>query len=196
MPTQPFIRGFMSRTILDAARNLPAEKQRRIFSLVPKQVISLIESTPRLGWVPFEENMKLSDSMHQVLGSPGFRDVFASISDRMMSYPLLQTFFDGAMRLFGPTPQALLKWTTYSWDHVFKECGKITYQPRKETADGGRAEMVLEGFPSTLMRTGTFVESLAGTFDMYLRRVSKKGQVEIRGVDVDRGYAMYDISWD
>ena len=195
MPAQPAIRGFMSRMILDAARNLPAEKQRRVFSLVPEPLIALIESTPRLGWIPLEQNIRLSDALHQVLGDPGFRHFFAGLSERMMTYPLLQSFFDGAVRLFGLTPQAMLKWTTYAWEQSFRDCGKMVYQPRREATQDGRAEMVLEGFPPALLRSGTFPQALAGTFDMYLRRASKQGRVDILGVDLENGRVVYDVSW-
>ncbi|WNG35034.1 hypothetical protein F0U60_16450 [Archangium minus] len=196
MPPQPAIRGFMSRTILDAARNLPADKQRRVFELTPEELISLIESTPRLGWVPLEQNIKLSDALHQVLGTSGFRQFFATLADRMMSYPLLQSFFDGAVRLFGLTPQAMLKWSTYAWEQSFRDCGRLLYVPLRESVNHGRVEMVLEGFPPSLLSTGTFRESLAGTFDMYLQRVSKKGQVKIREVDIAKGRVVYDVSWE
>ncbi|PTL80652.1 hypothetical protein [Vitiosangium sp. GDMCC 1.1324] len=196
MPAQPAIRGFMSRMILEAARSLPADKKQRVFALVPQQVIALIDATPRLGWVPLEENMKLSGALHQVLGNPGFRQFFSSLSERMLTYPLLQSFFDGAVRLFGLTPQALLKWTTYAWEQAFRDCGKIRYQPHREAMNHGRVTMVLEGFPPAQLRTGTFIESLAGTFDMYLRRVSKKGWVEIHDADKDKGLVAYEISWE
>ncbi|WP_375766831.1 hypothetical protein NR798_34815 [Archangium gephyra] len=195
MPAQPAIRGFMSRMMLDAARDLPAETQQRVFALVPEPVIALIESTPRLGWVPLEQSMKLSDALHQVLGDPGFRHFFTGLAERMMGYPLLQSFFDGAVRLFGLTPPSMLKWTSYAWEQSFRDCGKILYQPRREAVNDGRAEMVLEGFPPALLRSGTFPESLAGTFDMYLRRVSKKGQVDILVTDLQQGRVVYGISW-
>lgn len=196
MPAQPCIRGFMSRMVLDAARKLPADKQRRIFSLTPESVLALIDSTPRLGWVPLEQSMKLSDAVHQALGDPGFRLFFATLAERMLTYPLLQSFFDGAARLFGLTPQALLKWSPYAWEQAFRDCGRLVYLPQRESVNNGRVEMVLEDFPSALLRSGTFAESLAGTFDMYLRRVSKKGQVEIREVNLDKGRVVYDVSWE
>ena len=101
MPAQPAIRGFMSRMILDAARSLPAETRHKVLPLVPEQVIALIESTPRLGWVPLEQSMKLSDALHEVMGDPGFRHFFTGLAEHMMAYPLFQSFFDEAVRLFG-----------------------------------------------------------------------------------------------
>jgi hypothetical protein len=196
MPAQPSIRGFMSRMMLEAARNLPADKQQRVFALAPEPVLALIESTPRLGWVPLEQSMKLSDSIHQTLGDPGFRHFFGTLSERMLTYPLLQSFFDGAARLFGLTPQALLKWSPYAWEQAFRDCGRLVYVPLRESVNNGRVEMVLEDFPPALLRSGTFPESLAGTFDMYLRRVSKKGQVDIREVNLEKGRVVFDVSWE
>jgi hypothetical protein len=196
MSDRPAIRGFMARSILDSARSLPPEKQRRVFDLVPPTLVTLIESTSRMGWIPMEENLKLSDALHKVLGDPGFRDFFGGIADRMMTYPLLQSFFEGAARLFGLTPQALLKWSSYGFEQSFRDCGKLVYQPIREAVDGGRVRMVLEGFPPELLRSGTFVESLAGTFDLYLRQVSKKGRVDIHCVERSKGRVEYDVSWD
>lgn len=196
MPAQPCIRGFMSRMMLEAARNLPADKQQRVFARAPASVIALIESTPRLGWVPLEQSMQLSDAVHQTLGDPGFRHFFATLSERMLTYPLLQSFFDGAARLFGLTPQALLKWSPYAWEQAFRDCGKLVYVPHRESVSNGRVEMVLEEFPPALLRSGTFPESLAGTFDMYLRRVSKQGRVDIREVLLEKGRVVFDVSWE
>ncbi|MFY0569715.1 hypothetical protein ACN28E_38620 [Archangium lansingense] len=154
-------------------------------------------SSPPPGWAGFrsKQNLKLSDAIHHVLGNPGFRHFFTGLSGRMMTYPLLQSFFDGAVRLFGLTPQAMLKWTAYAWEQTFRDCGKIIYQPRREAVNDGKAEMVLEGFPPALLHTGTFSESLAGTFDMYLQRVSKNGRVDILSIDLEKGRVVYDISW-
>lgn len=196
MPAQPCIRGFMSRMMLEAARNLPADKKQRVFALAPESVVALIESTPRLGWVPLEQNMKLSDSVHQTLGDPGFRHFFETLSEHMLTYPLLQSFFDGAARLFGLTPQALLKWSPYAWEQAFRDCGRLVYVPRRESVNNGQVEMVLEDFPPALLSSGTFPESLAGTFAMYLRRVSKKGRVDIRDVNLERGRVVFDVSWE
>jgi hypothetical protein len=196
MSDRPAIRGFMARAILDSARTLPAEKQRRVFDLTPPALVSLIESTPRMGWIPIEENIKLSDALHQVLGDPGFRDFFAGIADRMLAYPLLRSFFEGATRLFGVTPHAMLKWSIYGWEQSFRHCGRLVYQPVREAVDGGQVRVVLEGFPPGLLHSGTFVEALAGTFDLYLRQVSKKGRVDILGLERTRGRVEYDVSWD
>ncbi len=196
MSPQPAIRGFVCRMILEGARALPADKQRRVLPQVPEQTLALIESTPRMGWVPIEESMKLTEPLHSVLGTPGFRQFLSEQADRMASYPLLQTLFDGAARLLGLTPQALLKWSTYAWEQAFRDCGKLVYQPRQESSEGGRVEMRLEDVPTVLLLEGTFAQALAGAFDMFLRRCERKGKVELQEPGPRATRFVYDISWE
>ncbi len=90
----------------------------------------------------------------------------------------------------------MLKWSIHGWEQSFRHCGKLVYQPIREAVDGGQVRVVLEGFPPELLRSGTFVEALAGTFDLYLRQVSKKGRVDILGIERSKGRVEYDVSWD
>ncbi|WP_257460241.1 hypothetical protein [Archangium lipolyticum] len=196
MSLQPAIRGFVCRMILEGARALPADKQRRVLPRVPEQTLALIESTPRMGWVPMEESMKLTEALHAALGTPGFRQFLSEQSERMASYPLLQTFFDGAVRLFGLTPQALLKWSTYAWEQAFRDSGRLVYQPHRESTEGGRVEMRLEDVPPLLLLEGTFAQALAGAFEMFLRRCERKGRVELRDPGPRATRFVYDVSWE
>ncbi|WP_147333184.1 hypothetical protein [Archangium gephyra] len=196
MPSQPAIRGFACRVLLDGARALPADKQQRVLSRVPPQTLALFESAPRMGWVPIEESMKLTEPLHAVLGTPGFRQFLAAQADRMASYPLLQTFFDGAVRLLGLTPQALLKWSTYAWDQAFRDCGRLVYQSLGESDEGRRVEMRLEEVPPILLLEGTFAQALAGAFEMFLHRCNRKGRVELQHVGSQATRFVYDVSWE
>jgi hypothetical protein len=196
MSPQPAIRGFVCRMILEGARALPADKQRRVLPQVPEQTLSLIETTPRMGWVPIEESMKLTEPLHSALGTPGFRHFLSEQADRMASYPLLQTFFDGAVRLLGLTPQALLKWSTYAWEQAFRDCGRLVYQPRQDLADGGRVEMRLEDVPPVLLLEGTFAQALAGAFEMFLHRSNRNGKVELQALGPRDTRFVYDVSWE
>jgi hypothetical protein len=196
MSPQPAIRGFACRMILEGARNLPADVQRQVLSRVPEQTLALIDSTPRMGWVPIEESMRLTEPLHATLGTPGFRQFLSAQADRMASYPLLQTFFDGAVRLFGLTPQALLKWSTYAWEQSFRDSGRLVYHPHRESLEGGRVEMRLEDVPPILLVEGTFAQALAGAFEMFLRRCNRKGRVHLHEPGPRATRFVYDVSWE
>lgn len=196
MSPQPAIRGFVCRMILEGARALPADKQRRVLPRVPEQTLSLIESTPRMGWVPIEESMKLTESLHSALGTPGFRQFLSEQADRMASYPLLQNLFDGAARLLGLTPHALLKWSTYAWEQAFRDCGRLVYQPRQEQTESNRVEMRLEDVPPLLLLEGTFAQALAGAFEMFLHRSNRKGRVDLHALGPRATRFVYDVSWE
>jgi hypothetical protein len=182
--------------ILEGARALPAGPRGRVLSRVPEQTLALIDATPRMGWVPIEESMKLTEALHAVLGTPGFRHFLSEQANHIASYPLLQSFFDGAVRLLGLTPQALLKWSTRAWEQVFRGCGRLVYQPPEESAQGGRVAMRLEEVPPVLLLNGTFAQALAGTFEMFLRRSERKGQVVLHEYGPRATCFMYDVFWE
>ncbi|MFY0579812.1 hypothetical protein ACN28S_41155 [Cystobacter fuscus] len=52
------------------------------------------------------------------------------------------------------------------------------------------------GLPPLLHRGGTFAEALAATFEMFLRRVSKKGRVELRPMQPHTNRLVCDVSWE
>ena len=140
MSHPPAIRGFVCRMILEGARALPTEKQQRVLPRVPEQTLALIDATARMGWVPIEESMKLTEALHAALGTRGFRQFLSEQADHIASYPMLQSVFDSAVRLLGLTPQALLKWCTHAWEQAFRGCGRLVYQPRPEPTRAGRVE--------------------------------------------------------
>jgi hypothetical protein len=193
---QPVVRGFLCKMMLESIRKLAAEQQHKVFALIPESVIALIESSPKLGWVPHEDSLKVLDALHRVLGDPHFRRYLSRLAEEMMDYPMLHSFFDGAIRLFGLTPQALLKWSPYAWEQVFRDSGVLVYRPLRESASGGKIEMELEKCPPALLRSGSLAEVLAGAFEMFLRRASTKGRVELLLLDKDQGRARYSVTWE
>ncbi len=190
------IRGFVCRMILEGARALPTDKQQRVLSRVPEQTLALIDATPRMGWVPIEESMKLTEALHAALGTRGFRQFLSEQADHIASYPMLQTVFDGAVRLLGLTPQALLKWATHAWEQVFRGCGRLVYEARQEPTRAGQVEMRLEDVPPVLLLNGTFAQALAGTLEMFLRRSGRKGRVELHAFGPSATRFVYDVSWE
>ncbi len=196
MSHPPAIRGFVCKTILDGARALPADTQRRVLPRVPEPTLALIESTPRMGWIPIEESMKLTEALHTALGTPGFRQFLSVQSDHIASYPMLQRVFDSAARLLGLTPHALLKWSTHAWEQAFRGCGRLVYQLREVPAPAGLVEMRLEDVPPVLLLRGTFAQSLAGTFEMFLRRCDRKGRVELHDPGPRATRFVYDVTWE
>jgi hypothetical protein len=183
--------------ILEGARALPAHQQQRVLSRVPEQTLTLMDATARMGWVPIEESMKLTEALHATLGTGGFRRFLSEQADRIASYPMLQSVFDSAVRLLGLTPQALLKWAAHAWEQVFRGCGQLVYEARQEpTRAAGRVEMRLEDVPPVLLLNGTFAQALAGTLEMFLRRCGAKGRVDLHPPGPNATRFVYDVSWE
>jgi hypothetical protein len=195
MADTPFIRAFMAQSILQAARRLNEVQQQRIFGRVSPEVVSLIESSPKAAWVPLAQSSQLTNAVHDELGSQKFRQLFTEVARDALEYPLLRKFFDAAIRLLGLSPSSLLKWAVHAWEYSFQGCGKLTFRLLREDASGGEVEMVLEGFPPEFMHSGTFVESLAGTFESFLSQASREGRVDIPSRFPKAGHVVYRVTW-
>lgn len=183
--------------ILEGARALPEDKQQRVLSRVPAQTLALIDDTPRMGWVPIEESMKLTEALHSSLGTAGFRQFLSEQADRIASYPMLKSVFESAVRLLGLTPQALLKWATHAWEQVFRDSGRLVYEARQEpTPFAGKVEMRLEDVPPVLLLNGTFAQALAGTLEMFLKRCGVRGRVKLHDPGPNATRFVYDVSWE
>jgi len=195
MADTPSIRAFMAQSILQAAHSLPEVQQQRVFGRVPPEVVSLIQVSPKAAWVPLAQSSKLTDAVHEELGSQHFRQLFTEVARDALKYPLLRKFFDAAIRLLGLSPSSLLKWAVHAWEYSFQGCGKLTYRLLREDDKGGEVEMVLEGFPPEFMHSGTFVESLAGTFESFLSQANREGRVVITGRFPKAGHVIYRVTW-
>ena len=195
MADTPSIRAFMAQSILQAARTLPELQQQRVFGRVPPEVVELIQVSPKAAWVPLAQSSKLTDAVHEALGSAKFRQLFTEVARDALKYPLLRKFFDAAIRLLGLSPSSLLKWAVHAWEYSFQGCGKLTYRLLREDDSGGEVEMVLEGFPPEFMHSGTFVESLAGTFESFLSQANREGRVDITGRFPKAGHVVYRVTW-
>jgi hypothetical protein len=195
MSDTPSIRAFMAQSILQAARTLQEAQQQRIFERVSPEVVSLITLSPKAAWVPLAQSSKLTDAVHEELGSQKFRQLFTEVARDALKYPLLRKFFDAAIRLLGLSPSSLLKWSVHAWEYSFQGCGKLVFRLIREDDSGGEVEMVLEGLPPEFMRSGTFVESLAGTFESFLTQASREGRVDIPSRFPKAGHVVYRVSW-
>jgi hypothetical protein len=126
------------------------------------------------------------------LGDPATRQFFRHIGRRFMKSPSVQSAVEGLMRALGISPHSLLKLAARARASVVKNAGELTYV----YVDKRCAHMELRGFPSSTYRHGTTAELLAGTWLGMLDAAGHPhGQVELRGVSLERGDTDFVVTW-
>src|SRR5262249_55257063 len=103
MEDQPKIRAVVAQNFLGMVRALPAEQSTRIVSLIPRSAtnIPLVDTTPRLSWIPFEVQLAQLEAARKVLGSDGFRKFHGRVTMVYLEQPLFRSVIQGAVKVFG-----------------------------------------------------------------------------------------------
>lgn len=94
-------------------------------SLDPAVRRGLDDSTP-LGWSPYEIDVRIAESVRAKHGADGLHEFVLGNSDEAATQNALRPLVNGALRLFGATPHALMR--------VMPELWRITYRNVSECA--------------------------------------------------------------
>ncbi|MFO0573085.1 MAG: hypothetical protein U1A78_03735 [Polyangia bacterium] len=188
---RPATKASYAQTIQAEINNLPRETQRVIYARAGAAYERIATMLP-IEWVEEETYNALTNAVRGALGDPGTRQFFRHIGRRFMKNPSVQSAVEGVMRAFGISPHSLLKIAVRARGSVVKNAGELTYV----YVDKRCARLELRGFPSSTYRHGTTSELLAGTWLGMLDAAGQPhGQVELRGVSLERGDTDFVVTW-
>ena len=186
----PQIRAFTSQMALDAIDRLPEEAGRRIREGAGDT--TTLRDSLQIGWVPFEDHLRVLDSAQRVLGAEEYRRFTRQLMLGYLERPVLRGLFETVRRVLGVTPQSLAKWSPHAWEALFKRCGKLANEPQDRAT---LARVRLSGCPRECLTSGSFFESLAGSFEAIFPITKKAGAVQVVDVDLAAGGCVFAIEW-
>jgi hypothetical protein len=164
----------------------PGALERALASLPPPVRQALTEADT-LELVPAGWDVALVEAIGRELGTRATRALARATMLDSLRGPLLGTFLDGALRLFGKSPDRLFGWAGRIWGHVTSGCGAM----RLVASGPATATLVLEQAPDEVARPA-YLDAVAGTLEAVFEVCEVEGEVSVA---LQPGGARFEARW-
>jgi hypothetical protein len=185
----PQVRALTSQVALQHIDRLPAAQRDAI--LVAVGDVTGARDAFQFNWIPFATQIRILDAMRAHLKPADWIASQRALMHAYLDKPVLRGLFDTAVRMLGLSVPTLARWAPRAFDALFKEAGLLRFEPGSAT----ELALVLERFPTALMSSGSFVESLQAALETIFTLTKTTGRVEVADFDPARGHARYTLRW-
>ena len=150
-----------------------------------------IAAAPRGVWLPVSYNVRWVEAVAKSAGWPGAMTFLAARVQDQFEAPLLRSFVQGSVRLFGLDPGSLVPWLPRGMGLVFRDCGDWS----STRVAPGHVEIRAEDLPKELAGEARWIESIgAGAIATFaLCRVA--GETQLAAHDAAAGTASISVRW-
>jgi hypothetical protein len=186
----PHTRGLAARDALDRLDDFERDLQSRVRALVPASSLSIIESTPPLGWVSVEHEHHVTRSIFAVLDERGVEYFRWLVARHFIHTPLMRPVVDKMQRLFGLDPGSLLRVAPLAWDLMFRGFGRIVPAERGPQ----RANVDLVDCTPAVFDYPDYVRSWVGVFEATFD-IAQLGGVLEHHVDEPGRAVRFALQW-
>jgi hypothetical protein len=119
---------------VDVYRPGAVEKVR---AMIPAESLTAIDNAPSASWLAYEHDHWLMDGVMSVLGREDAIECWHQSVDNLIDRPLLRSFVEGALRMFGTRPGKIIKLIPKGWALAYRDfCA-----PAFTLFEEGRAEI-------------------------------------------------------
>lgn len=188
---EPLVRGKHVQEWLERMEREADPYRARFFELLPRETRAAIEGAPRLGWVPVDLHVRLSDVLFEAFGPKRAHDYYRRAFSDALRGPIFDGLVKTGVRILGMTPGVLLRWAHKGWEASFKDCGMV----EGRVLGPGRGEMVYSGLPPVCIASTAWLESSQGSAYGALDLFSADGIVRIDMSRRERGEMRLELEW-
>lgn len=166
------------------------ELYRRFRGKMKKELLSIIESSSRIAWIPVECEVELGLLLNELMGGKRFHLFARQVLGSVMRSPMLSFFVQGALNVMGINPRSLIRWTPKGWEQVFRNCGRLAF---KEVS---AKESVLEWteIPQAISNHPVFIEAVGAAFETIYDYCNVEGYVRT-DIGPQGGRATLTFKW-
>jgi hypothetical protein len=185
----PALRVSYNRIALALVDGLP--QGAAIRAELPEASIRAIEDGFRFAWLPIEHHMVLIEAVRRHLGDRGAYEFWRRATLENFSGRAFQIPLSAIRRLFGLDPHALAAQSARYWPQYSRELGTMRMGERGPTS----AVLEVEGFPSALLASGTWVNGMAGGLAAYFSLCEVEGTCVPKVRDATLGRVDFELRW-
>lgn len=143
-----------------------------------------------MGWVPIEHDKWIPWAIVEELGEAQASEYFRRFFAKHRNAPILRTVIDGAIRVFGLSPNSVLRVAPRTWDLVFRDHCTIEWSRQGDSA----ARVVLRDAAPELLEWPSYALAFRAFFYGILDIASAEGEVT-QAVDLEAASITYELRW-
>jgi hypothetical protein len=151
-----------------------------------------LERSSRLAWLPIDVDVELTDAIYAELGAARAREMFRRNLSAALDTPILRSLAQGALRLFGASPERLFAWAPKAYAQLYRDAGEMRFE-----RDGpGAARLELSRLPPAVASSRDYLDGMASAFAAGFDLMGIKGEVTVERVDPAGLRAAYRLVWE
>ena len=148
MPRDPAVRASAVRDALAVVRKVRPGRAEEVLQRIPAESLRVIETTPRLGFIPVEHDHWVPDSVVAVFGEAEGSAVFRAMLPTFLDTALLKTLTSATNRLFGLNPGSLAWAALKGWHLMYRDFCELEIPARTH----GACDLLLSDLAPAVLR--------------------------------------------
>lgn len=187
----PSVRAKFTQMTLSDLSTLGVEEEERIRKQLAPGTVRRIEDAGALEWIPVALDVELTRAMFLVMGREKARRYFRDNLRQAAEGPILHSFVQAALRLFGMTPAAMVKITPRGWKQLFRDCGEF----EAEIPGDGEAILHWRELPPVITDSRPWVDGVVGSFEAMFDICETTGTIDLHRDGIEDGYLKMHYRW-
>lgn len=183
------VRAALLQEILLALPAVGQERAARVLAAVRPATLDQIAHATRVDWLPAELHVELARAGLAALGEGGLKAWGRAAFGRSVRSSLLRPILEGAVRIFGLSPGAVLRAAPAAWLAAYREAGTLEVTPWAEHA----CRVTLRSLPPALQDRG-FQVALAGALEGVFEACDAVGAARLLSTEAGET-AEYEAAW-
>jgi len=169
----------------------PASALRVRARLAPAS-LERLERSSRLAWLPIEIDVELTHAIYAELGAGRAHELFRRNLSVALDSPILRSLAQGALRLFGASPERLFGWAPKAYGQIYRDAGTMRFEAMPPCA----ARLELSELPAAVASSQPYLDGVAGSIAAGFDLVGCKGEVRIERFDPAHCRACFRLEWE
>ena len=183
--------GFVQGTLAAVSERDPELGERVTARLAP-ETRERLAHTSRIAWLPLAVDVELTHAIYAELGPARAREIFRRNLTGALDAPVLRSFTQGALRLFGASPARVLGWAPKVYAQILRDAGEMRF----ELDAPGSARLELERLPACVAESADYLDGIAAAIGGGFDFLNEKGEVRMEAHTPAAGRATFRLDWD
>lgn len=191
MEGQPRIVAALAQSTFEELAAPDTDLGRRVRARMDPRHVELLQNTSRVGWLPVEVDVDLTESLFVEAGPLAARAAFRKALRDALSAPLLRPLVSAAGAVLGSGPAQMLKWAPRIWNLVYRDAGDF----RVTDVQARTAVVELRELPDVICESRVYLDGTAASLLGYFDTVDHECAVRLSGPDPVRRTASFELRW-
>lgn len=187
VPQPRILAGFVQSTLA----GVPAPARAGVRARLAPATLAAIQSSSRLSWLALELDVELTHAIYAELGSGRSRELFRKSLSTALEAPILRSLVQGALRIFGATPERFYGWAPKAYAQLYRDAGEMRFEPEEP----GAAWLELSGLPR-VAASRDYLDGMAAAVAAGFDVLGVKGEVTLERLDTGAGTACFRLLWE